>query len=582
MPNLLAMSFEGEIAPSFDLCCLRGGAALPDGWGVGYYPAGEPSASVLKEPAPGPGSIRRELVRAWDHLESSLFVLHVRAAIWGANTDANTQPFVKSWGARDWMIAHAGSLTRALDVTHGAPFEPIGATDTERVFCVLLERLASQGWRSLADSNLRDMSEWFGELNALGTLDLVLCDGRDLLIYADRHTEPTLHLGELVPPFDRLVIGDRDVQIDFTSRQGTCERKGVIASSSPLQSSGTASGMNWRLLERGEIVIIRQGAVVRNWVPRAESANAESTDGRTSRAGRREAAGGPVTRLRITHRTTYSYANPVERSTHLLRLVPFHDRLQRLERSEIALSVDGRGRDFDDVFGNRVRRVTLDTAYTELTITAQSEATLLDTDPLAFGNRRLRTTIPLVWMPWQRIMLDPFLLPPELPETQLGELVDYAMRFVTRNDGDLLDTLLDLNDSIFREYIYKQGATTLSTTPFDVYVTRRGVCQDFAHLFICLARLMGVPARYVCGYLYTGRKEELRIQAEASHAWVQVYLPEIGWRGLDPTNGVVTSTSHVRVAVGRNYVDATPTSGTIYVGGGNERLSVEVTVDPAD
>jgi transglutaminase-like putative cysteine protease len=154
------------------------------------------------------------------------------------------------------------------------------------------------------------------------------------------------------------------------------------------------------------------------------------------------------------------------------------------------------------------------------------------------------------------------------------------MHFAARNDGDLLDTLLDLNDSIHREYVYSRGATTLGTTAFDVYTTRRGVCQDFANLFICLARLMGVPARYVCGYLFTGPKDPNRQQAEASHAWVQVYLPEVGWRGLDPTNGIATRTGHVRVAVGRNYVDATPTSGTIYLGGGRESLAVEVRVEP--
>jgi transglutaminase-like putative cysteine protease len=126
------------------------------------------------------------------------------------------------------------------------------------------------------------------------------------------------------------------------------------------------------------------------------------------------------------------------------------------------------------------------------------------------------------------------------------------------------------------------GATTLGTTAFDVYARRRGVCQDFTNLFICLARLLSVPARYVCGYLFTGPKDPNRRQAEASHAWVQVYLPGVGWRGLDPTNGIVTNTNHVRLAVGRNYLDATPTSGTLYVGGGGETLDVEVSVDRSE
>jgi transglutaminase-like putative cysteine protease len=110
-------------------------------------------------------------------------------------------------------------------------------------------------------------------------------------------------------------------------------------------------------------------------------------------------------------------------------------------------------------------------------------------------------------------------------------------------------------------------------------VGRQGVCQDFTNLYICLARLLGIPARYVCGYLYTGPKEENRAMSEATHAWAQVYLPEAGWKGFDPTNGVLTQTNHVRVAVGRHYTDATPTSGTIFVGGGREELEVTVTVE---
>ncbi|HRE91842.1 MAG TPA: transglutaminase family protein [Myxococcota bacterium] len=153
------------------------------------------------------------------------------------------------------------------------------------------------------------------------------------------------------------------------------------------------------------------------------------------------------------------------------------------------------------------------------------------------------------------------------------------MSFVRRNDFDLVDSLIDMNLSIFRDYTYKQNSTTVFTTPFDVYVNRRGVCQDFTNLFICLARLLNIPARYVCGYLYTGPKHHNRAMAEATHAWAQVYLPEVGWKGFDPTNGVLTQTDHVRVAVGRNFMDATPTSGTIYVGGGAETLEVIVTCE---
>jgi transglutaminase-like putative cysteine protease/predicted glutamine amidotransferase len=582
MPNLLAMCFEGELAPSFDMRCLTEGQSLPDGWGLGYYPAGEPSASVLKEPAPSRGSIRGELVKAWEHLESSLFVLHVRTATWGSNTDANTQPFVRGWGGREWMIGHAGSLVSRLDEPSDKRFEPIGATDTERIFCLLLGRIAARGWRSIGEADPRALHEWLLELNARGTLDLVLCDGSSLLAYGDRST-PGLHVAALLPPYAGVSFGDDDVRIDLT-RRGSKPRKGIVVASAPLTGEGPAAALAWRCLAPGELVVFRQGARVGGALAEGNGQTEQppTTALPPTRAERRSGARKAPGQLSIVHRTSYRYTIAVERSTHLLRLFPAHDRLQTLLASEVTVSVDGRAHDFDDAFGNRSRRVLLDTPYRDLTITARSRVQALDADPLGFDARHVRSVIPLVWMPWQKTMLQPYLQAPELAESELGELVDYAMRFVARNDGDVLDTLLDLNDAIHREYTYLQGSTTLATTAFDTYAGRRGVCQDFTNLFICLARLMGVPARYVCGYVFTGPQHPNRRQAEASHAWVQVYLPEVGWRGLDPTNGSVTSTDHVRLAVGCTYRDATPTSGTIYVGGGGETLEVEVRVERDD
>jgi transglutaminase-like putative cysteine protease len=152
------------------------------------------------------------------------------------------------------------------------------------------------------------------------------------------------------------------------------------------------------------------------------------------------------------------------------------------------------------------------------------------------------------------------------------------MGFAQRNDYDLLDTLLDMNQTIREDYSYATGATNIFTTPFDVYQNRRGVCQDFANLFICLARLLNLPARYRVGYIYTGADYANKAQGDASHAWAELYLPGAGWVGFDPTNGCITGLDHVRVACGRNYLDATPTSGTIFKGGGPEGLTVSVKV----
>lgn len=579
MPNLLAMSFEGDLAPSFDLHCLRPGRTPPDGWGIGYYPGGEPSAAVLKEPAPPVGSIRSALVRAWEHLASSLFVVHIRTATWGAPTDANTQPFCRSHGRRDWLFAHSGSLRDRLPVRPHALFEPVGSTDTEAVLCELLGRFAERGWDSIGDADLTVVHGWFASLNEHGGLTSVLTDGRDLLIYADRDPSVApVHVRAILPPYEGLRLRDDDLEVDLASR-GAKARKGVVVSSDPLEVTGDGAG-SWRRLDAGSLVVVRQGAIL---TERGAAPDPQLPLGPAELGPRRMARPqtAMATRFGIVHRTAYRYTRPVERSMHLLRLRPIHDALQNVGSFDLKVSVDGLSRDYEDVFGNQVRRVVLDTPFDELVIEARSTVDVLDCDPLSYHPLRARTAIPLLWMPWHRQVLQPFLLPEELPESQLHELSDYAMSFVERNDYDLIETLLDLNATIHREYRYQQGSTTLLTTPFETYANRRGVCQDFTTLFICLARLLSIPARYVCGYLYTGPKHLNQAMGEASHAWAQVYLPEVGWRGFDPTNGVVTQTNHVRASVGRSWRDATPTSGTLYLGGGGETLEVDVRVEPA-
>ncbi|TMA15488.1 MAG: hypothetical protein E6J85_19725 [Deltaproteobacteria bacterium] len=591
MPNLLAMSFEGSVTPAFDLHCLEPGRTPPDGWGIACYPGGEPAALVLKEAGPAHGSPSSALVSAWERLESSIFVVHIRTAVWGAITEANTQPFQRAWGRRDWVIAHSGSLERKLEP--GPLFEPVGSTDTEQILCDLLARVADRGYRCIGDVSAQLLVSWFQELNVRGGLTTALADGEDLVVYADRRGNGEAWVCELLPPHGEMAFGDKDLTVDLT-RRGIHSRKGILVSSEPLDRSGA-----WKKLTPGHLLVVRQGAVRADVglepaesrptvaVPPVRAAPAVATlpvatqpPPFVQRARPvHSTARAEVRRYEVLHRTVYRYRETVERSAHVLRLFPAHDRLQTVHSSRLEISVEGQHREFEDVFGNRVRRLMLDTPFTELSIAAHSDVEVLDVDPLDFRPARVRVTIPLVWMPWQRQILQPFLLPPELPESELIELNEYAMSFARRNDYELLDALLDLNATMFSEYRYEQGTTSHATSPFDVYTTRRGVCQDFANLFICLARLLGVPARYVCGYIFTGETPEHARMAEESHAWVQVYLPEVGWKGFDPTNGKLTQSDHVRVAVGRNYIDATPTSGTLYVGGAGESLSVEVKME---
>ncbi|WP_224248934.1 class II glutamine amidotransferase [Hyalangium gracile] len=586
MPNLLAMSFEGELAPSLDLRCLAPGNKPPDGWGVGYYPGSEPAAAVLKEPRPPPGgSIRSELVKAWEHLESSLLLLHIRTASWGAITDANTQPFCRSYAGRDWLFGHSGTLRQAVQLPVDPAFEPVGSSDSESVFCALLSWIQASGWKRLGDVDLERLRAWLEEMNGLGPLTVVFTDGHDLCIYADREQSTKAWMWRVAPPYERLVIGDDDVEVDLTKR-GAKSRKGVIFSTQPIESRTAEVKANWTPIVPGGLVMVRQGAIRAEVLPpgvKREPGKDTSTAAELAARGTlRRPPVAPVRVMDVRHRTVYRYERPVERSAHVLRLTPVHDRLQSLRSHELRMSPGVLQSEYEDVFGNHVRKALIETPYTELVIEANSRVELRDTDPLGHRAPHIRTTFPVLWMPSQQVMLQPYLQPPPLPDSELEELLEYAMSFARRNDFDLLDTLLDLNFSIYKEYQYIQGVTHLNTSAFEVYSARRGVCQDFTNLFLCLARLLGLPARYTCGYIYTGPKHANTQQAEASHAWAQVYLPERGWRGFDPTNGVLTQTNHVRVATGRTHRDATPTSGTIYVGGSIERLEVTVVCEPVE
>jgi transglutaminase-like putative cysteine protease len=282
-------------------------------------------------------------------------------------------------------------------------------------------------------------------------------------------------------------------------------------------------------------------------------------------------------RLSVKHTTRYTYDKPVQRSVHRLHLRPVEDWKQNVFSYRLKIEPEVQVIEYEDVFGNWATRFEVAEPYTELTISAESTLEVLDVDPFGFARLPTRPQFPMVWMPWEQTMLAPYLTSEELPETQLTEVYDYAMSFVDKNDRDLMETLFAINLTLFREYQYVPGCTTLETTPYDVMKQKKGVCQDFANLFICMARLLGIPARYVCGYVYTGNNSEARAQSDASHAWVQLFIPNIGWKGFDPTNGVLPQTDHIRVAYGRHYRDATPTAGTLY-SDAKETMTVEVSV----
>ena len=407
------------------------------------------------------------------------------------------------------------------------------------------------------------------------------------------HADALHHLRRLPPPSSTTLESDL-LELDVSSSVDE-NRTFAIVATRPL------SDEDWAQFVPGEMRVVSRGQLmdveVANPAPAPQSlapnrsswARAQPTAPqlRVSRPELTEAVmpmpavprsihGDAKTRTYdIVHETVYRYETPVETSSHTVRLQPVRDFTQDVDEYKLEISPPGQGYSYEDVFGNHVLSFQINEPYSELWVRAQTRVTTYHVE----AHSALRSDkIPLIWMPWQRQMMTPFLLPPELPETELRELSVFAMSFAARREHDLLETLIDLNDALHRDFKYIPGATTLETSAFDVYTQRQGVCQDFANLFICLARLLGVPARYRIGYIHTGAEYTNQIQSEASHAWAEVYLPSVGWRGFDPTNGCIVDLDHIRVAAGRNYRDATPTQGTLYSGGGGETLEVSVKV----
>ena len=162
------------------------------------------------------------------------------------------------------------------------------------------------------------------------------------------------------------------------------------------------------------------------------------------------------------------------------------------------------------------------------------------------------------------------------PSTELDDFV--SGHGLDNAEGDPLSALVCLSETLYEAFQYVPGSTSVVSPIERILESGRGVCQDYAHVMISIARSWGVPSRYVSGYLYVEDDAGQPIPAAAGHAWVECRLPGLGWVGFDPTNNWIVGQQHVRVAVGRDYHDVAPTRG-IFHGGGDTRLEVEVRME---
>ncbi|MCA3071372.1 MAG: transglutaminase family protein [Rhodocyclaceae bacterium] len=284
---------------------------------------------------------------------------------------------------------------------------------------------------------------------------------------------------------------------------------------------------------------------------------------------------------RISHRTEYHYAEPVDSGYNEARLLPRV--VPRQVATASALAIDPPPSDYRerlDYFGNRVASFSIDQPHRSLTVTATSEVAV---EP---RSGRLELFEGESWEKSRGILMQSidaesltardFVLDSPLVAAQPG-LADYATGSFTRGRS-LLESVHDLMERIHRDFRYDPEFTTLSTPLTQVLEHRRGVCQDFAHLAIGCIRSQGLPARYVSGYIETlppPGKPRL-VGADASHAWFSVFVPDAGWVDFDPTNNQMPETQHITVAWGRDYSDVTPLKGIIFGGG---RMTMKVAVD---
>jgi transglutaminase-like putative cysteine protease len=268
-------------------------------------------------------------------------------------------------------------------------------------------------------------------------------------------------------------------------------------------------------------------------------------------------------RIRISHETVYRYDRPASGVIQTLRLTPRNHDSQYVVSWRIDVSDDCRLDPHEDAFGNITHTFTTEGAFTELGIRVDGEVETQDTNGIVQG------------------AIERF--PPSLflRETSLTRpdtaILAFAREARASAGDDTLKLLHLLTERLHGNIVFDTDPTHTATTAAEAFALRRGVCQDLSHVFISAARSLGVPARYVGGYFH--RADGVVLQ-EAGHAWAEAFVPDVGWVGFDPANGISPTDAHVRVAIGLDYLGASPVRGA-RKGGGDEALTVAIRVDQA-
>lgn len=281
----------------------------------------------------------------------------------------------------------------------------------------------------------------------------------------------------------------------------------------------------------------------------------------------------------INHRTTYRYAGEASESFMEARLTPVTDARQRLIARELTTTPAGAVHRYTDYFGNAVESFAIAHRHGQLVLESKSEVETMAWEPPKAAQEISVSEARQIYR-GNRLELFEFLMPS--PAIPMSAPVHRLANQFFKPGHELGATLLRLNGWIKNEFRYATGSTRIDTPVTEVLAQKAGVCQDFAQVMIAILRSAEIPARYVTGYIETDSQktaaEEGRkhlVGAAESHAWVEACLPGGFWWPLDPTNDCVAGERHVKVSIGRDYLDGTPTRG-VFKGTRTEKLSVSV------
>jgi transglutaminase-like putative cysteine protease len=293
---------------------------------------------------------------------------------------------------------------------------------------------------------------------------------------------------------------------------------------------------------------------------------------------------GICARYRVVHETRYKYQNTVSLSQQYLHMTPRSFAYQETESHLIWLDpVVDDSRDGLDYFGNCTRHVSLTHPHDSLLVHAESTVALRERPGLAqiAGSLPWESVRDMMGKERSAATLEACRYLYASPHVTCFPALEAYARLSYVPGRPQLDAALDLTHRIFDDFEFDDKATDISTPLEQVLRGRRGVCQDFAQLMIGCLRSIGLPARYMSGYILThppAGKPRL-IGADASHAWVSVYCPTLGWIDFDPTNHCLVQHEHITLGWGRDFSDVTPMRG-IVLGGGQQDLDVQVTMTP--